>query len=373
MLLKIKWIKEINGENVNIDFLVDWFDDSSQLKSFFNKLWIIVFSSEKVDKFYWYLFYVIVKIWDKKIKIYSNSDDIDSLCLLFLRFWFEIVQLNTVDEKYTLEQINSIIKKSVETIKNEVLKWEEKKISERKVEIKSKIKEQNYIHNILSDLIKQSEFYISELWDDIDYKVKFELNKKISIMKKFLMSKNINKVKWTIYDVIVILEDVKKTYYEKIIDTWMLEGFSVSSVDIIREFERFKTSQIIQKLKLKPYSYQNFYIFFQKIWVFLVLIFKDIKNKFLQFSFFKKTIYKFIDLFFLYSLVFFGLALFFIKILWLEKIDPYKIYLYLLFISVLSLSSFIWKKISDRFWYVFLSFIIWIVVNYMFVFIFSLV
>jgi len=349
MYFLVKWMKQLFDKSENFDFLLQW-ASKEKIKKVLEEIKIITLSIKEYKQeasSFWEV-YCIISI-PEKVNIITKDLSLEDSCKFLIKLGFSISYANTFDHAISDEEIAVLI--------NRIKEGESEKTEQKKKEIKAenKAKEKTFEDKELKHIKEITQAILLKITKIIDATqntvsiIKItELKKNESILKKMILGRNIKKIKEVLQLIFNTLDQIQQEYYDKFQEQEILifPQTTVSQLDVVREYEIFKTSKFIKDLKLKPTAHQRYYIFLQKIWFILSFLKRDIS----VFFSFKKLLFKSFD--FLEFIIIVILVEFWL-FLWIDHFfvlygDKTNIYLILIHFSIISIVLFFIKKIRKQ-------------------------
>lgn len=280
MFFEIHGLKEINEEKENIQILVSA-ENPGIIRDFFMSKNIIVLSIKKYKedpvKFGNISWTFIEK--NDIFPFIEKGESIKKTCFLLTHLGFTLDTIKSSDEILSEEDIKKLIKTTYIQVQKEEEEQEEEIIIEkeeaRKVYEDTSLKKLQYIVDEIFSYINK---LIPKIQDHVEHDKIQELKKEEELLRKLRMGRNSKTMKEILEKTLFILEDLKNTYIESIKKDWtnIFERSVVTDVDIINEYNKFKKSTLIKGIKIKQSKEDQFYVFFDKIWLFVKFLTKDI-------------------------------------------------------------------------------------------------
>ena len=239
MYFHLIWIKEKDWKNIDLDFLIQWWDEDF-IRKFLWERWVVIVSitefKEDVKSFG--NIKILVQYKDTDIEILIKWDDLKERAYFFISIWlaphfFNFVE-NPIPEEEMKQMIDSIsleIKNKIEQLEKEKMKAE---MVERKKFSEDVVNESINIININIERIEQfmkiSEWILS--W--IESK---RLDNYLNEMKKIRLWTNFNRMASLILETHSFIGEIKNRVFEKNDSQKFLidQNSSVTNIDVLSD------------------------------------------------------------------------------------------------------------------------------------------
>jgi len=284
MFFEIHGLKDINGEKQNIQILVEA-SNPGDIRDFFMSKNIIVLSikeySESLSEFGKISWTFIEK--EHQFTFIIDEKTIEDACYLLIYLWFNIRTISSSKETINKEEMKKIINNIQKQIEDEKKEQEEKEITEK--EESKKIYDDRRLQklqNVVDGIFSYIKTLIPKVQNYVDSEMITKLKKEEENLRKLRMWRNASTIKEALTTILPILENIKNSYILVKKKDWIkiFEESVVTDIDVIDEYNKLKKSRLIKNLHIKQSKEDQFYIFFDKIGLFVRFLKKDLLVKF---------------------------------------------------------------------------------------------
>ena len=306
MYFHVIGIKEDNNKKYNIDIVLESESDSIA-KDFLHWYNIVTLSfieyKENIQSF-WNI-EIIINYKQKKIRIFSDLNNIYSTAKYFMMIGFDVSYANFLLPSDKLEdvEISKIIKETKMEVENIqlLLKQELKYQKDREKEI--------YNDENLKKTVKFCISAIEEI-DSLLNSIEIEKVSQDKIRDIKIISQELLKLKmWRNVDkMIEVLEntyhkiyEIKKEYFLHKTPKFDILWSDISDLDMIQEIHKYEKAQNIKKIWANRDSDDNYYLSFEKTGIYFKFLLKDLKNKLKNISRFIYSIFDYFEIFLIFT------------------------------------------------------------------------
>jgi len=286
MLFHITWIKEIQGKQENLSFVIDATDEATA-RDFCAKNSMAIFELKPFEwqrqTFGQVTMKVVFGQWT--IDIITTFDKARDAYVFYTKAGLKITSINNYAHRMSDEDIAMVIKK-LETEYTE----EQKKSVQKEHTIANTT---NVVLQKDPQLEKMKRIASQAISDMEEIKAKIStsglMTRKATDMsnleeelKKVRMGSNIPKMRSLVSDAYKLMEELEMSYLDqmKAAEATLIEHSVVTHLDLVREYERYEKSLKVKKGKLEKTPSDVFYIMMGKPGIYQKFLTKDFQKKF---------------------------------------------------------------------------------------------
>lgn len=336
MYFHIIGIKEVQNKKYNMDIVLQW-ESETFIRKFLHSHNIVLLeiSEYKDDLDSFGKLELIVEYKQKNIQTISYLTDIEIAAYTFMMIGFTIIYINFLwESKLSDYQVQEIINKS--SIKIEESQKNITQILKQEKDKEKRIYKDDNLEKILQisqNTFKEKDALISLVWDNVSKDKIRDLNIMLQNLTKLKMWRNVDKMSELLEAIYHKSYEIQQEYLSNcnIPVVFPILWSIVTNIDMISETNKFTKAQKIKKIWAKRDSDDNYYLSFEFTWVYLKLLFKDIKNSIKNIKYLFYNMFDYLQLLFLSIIVFLSLNFRFHKISY--SIDE-NIYLYVFMIKM---------------------------------------
>ena len=378
MLFHVIGIKEAQNRKYNLDIVIDW-DSDVFVRKFLQRYNIIVLNLSKYTKQSSDFGSMQIEISYKEsvVHVFSYITDIKSALLFFMTVWFDIKYINFINEnKIADTEVQNMISNTRSEIEQEKQQYK-KDITQKKEQEKQIYRDQRLdkTRKIIDQVFVQIDNLLQKVWHRVsDDKIKSikQMQQDLTKLKMWRNEDKMSELLQKIYEKIEDIDIEYLTYMQKNI-SYPIQDSIVTNIDIISENQKLKKAKKIKELGSQKSATDLYYLSFDYLGVYIVLMYKDLKNIIKLFPQFIKKIFNYttislllmiiatslilwsnkisyntsINLYYdvwLIKIALFGLALYFVK--FIKKDTVVSNILYLLLAIIISFTVFWLLKIN---------------------------
>lgn len=266
MYFHVIWIKDLNGTQQNLDFLLDG-NDFSAIKVFCENFGIVVVSIQQYDEptaQFWDIL-LRLKLADQTREIIIKGTNLEETARLFLEMDFPVVLVNSLTNPIPENLSEKLLSKILGEVAQQKWKIEEEAFEKRNQEIK-KYEDKNVF--VAIDLIEKNIQRIEQLLaigrEILPYQDIKQLEGHLSELKKLKLWNNFHKMSNTL-DAVETLLMQNEDFVLKELDnkkTMIDNNSCISSFDVIREYntllQSLEKNTLNRQLSIKEQCYALF-------------------------------------------------------------------------------------------------------------------
>ena len=266
MYFHVIWIKDLNGTQQNLDFLLDG-NDFSAIKVFCENFGIVVVSIQQYDEptaQFWDIL-LRLKLADQTREIIIKWTNLEETARLFLEMDFPVVLVNSLTNPIPENLSEKLLSKILGEVAQQKWKIEEEAFEKRNQEIK-KYEDKNVF--VAIDLIEKNIQRIEQLLaigrEILPYQDIKQLEGHLSELKKLKLWNNFHKMSNTL-DAVETLLMQNEDFVLKELDnkkTMIDNNSCISSFDVIREYntllQSLEKNTLNRQLSIKEQCYALF-------------------------------------------------------------------------------------------------------------------
>ncbi len=311
----IKQDNEDSKKSEHIQFLLE-VDSPLFARKFLEKSWLVLLSLDdflsSVDKF-WPL-YAVVLFENQRVRLVGKKEiSLKDFCLLFLRMWFSVEDINTFSDPQPLDQVKKIIdfcKKDLEDQKNvQNQQIQKEKDAERKIYYEDDWLEK--AKKVIARSLEKVNILLTQKWAFISAKDLRTIKDKVEELKKLRMWTNYEKIRDMLQDLFSLVDRIEEDYYASLQDSSqvLFDGTQVTSVDLERQVSILEKVQQQQMFWWSVSVKRKDYVAFWETLLYLFFLKKDFLHVFDNILLYVYRIFDFLQIGLLFVFVFFSLAL----------------------------------------------------------------
>ncbi len=296
-MLKFVWLRTIETKDGKKNIKIEWFSESEQqiLKQVLAENWIILMSTILINNLPEKLYEVEIFSKDKETTINIifgiNWKNIRDAFKYFIETFWITKNINFI-KPYWHEIEEEKLKNILDKLKKENWLFIENKSStynkkswKKKLTIANKTKTE-LLENI-NDFIEEMEKFIPYVKDNFPVESK-KIIDVIWLLKKYQKSTNLYKLSENYKTALEISEDLYNKYFEsqKQKENQLTSIKLISELEIVSEYknyEKIKRAKTLEKVDSKEFSFPRYetlyYKLFWKLWIHIKLIIQEILKK----------------------------------------------------------------------------------------------
>ncbi len=287
MLYKIQWLVALPNKQTNILFLLDAADDKLA-KTICSKYSIAVFTiepymqtPETFGKAY------IRFLYEKQTyTLYSDFDKAKDLFLLFYEAWINITYINNLQRPLSDADIVLVLEKLEQDYKKDHAPIEEKDKSYitqfTNMVLEKSGSELITVKKLAGKAVDEAASTLGKMsYVELQTPYWLKVRNSVEELKRVRLWSNIIKIREQISRVYEMMEKVEMQYLEdqKENEIKVIEWSTVTYLDIVSEWDRYKKTMSLQKAKAQGWSGLSYYAIFGSLWLYQKLIWKELKSK----------------------------------------------------------------------------------------------
>lgn len=322
MIFHLVAIREFFDQKFTIDVLVFWVSEKF-LREICSEYKLVVlelyeYNKEKVESF-WKI-KMLLNYNETDVILLSNASDLEGILYWFYVLWFNIVNINYVDDrKLDQEHVHNIIAQT----KAEANAWlKEKKEEEKKASDKEEqmFNDQKLEKTLLiaNKLVSKIPTLIKDAGDLLPKEELKELYKQWQELSKLKMWRNLEKLSGYLENVYNNYNKLEQEYLAaQKASRIKVSGSNVSDTYVASEMQKLEKARWMMQVSWKVKTEDTFYATFWNAWIYLKLLWKDIvaKSKELPQTFHKIFWYldKLLCLLIIFTWIYFDIAKLFLN------------------------------------------------------------
>ena len=280
MYFHVIWIKDLNGTQQNLDFLLDG-EDFSEIKVFCEKFWVVVVSIQQYDEQPLQFWDISLKLTfsDQTREIIIKGTNLEETARLFLEMDFPVVLVNSLTNPIPENLSEKLLSKILGEVAQQKWKIEEEAFEKRNQEIK-KYEDKNVF--VAIDLIEKNIQRIEQLLavgrEILPYQDIKQLDGYLSELKKLKLWNNFHKMSNTLDAVETLLMQDEDFVLKELDDkkTMIDNNSCITSFDVIREYNTLLQSLEKNTLNRQLTIKEQCYALFRSPLIYLKFLGKDI-------------------------------------------------------------------------------------------------
>lgn len=331
MYFHVIGIKEDQNDKYSIDIVFD-FDKIWDLREFLQHHNIVLLNLTEYKKSNFGSSYIIFQYKNKTYKAFFDSANILHSIKQFILIGFEIHYFNTIpshtfsDEEVaaTLQQL-FLEQKNIQNLKSQP----QNQGTTYEKQVYKDIKLQNTItivDQVLSDIDKLEKYKNSSLLSTDKLR---QLHIYAQELTKLKMWRNIDKIidllEKTYYQIFDFQQQLLLTEPVNPIFLWSV----VTDMDLELEIYKQKKAQNIKKIWAKRTLSDNYYLSFEKTWIYLKFLFEDFKNLLKNRQLIVNKLFDYVEIFFIFTTLILSLCFWFHKVSYSLYQNAYLYYVFI--------------------------------------------
>jgi hypothetical protein len=319
MLYKIQWLVALPSKQTNILFLLDAADDKTA-KLICSKYSIAVFTIEPYTQTPETFGKAYIRLLYEKVTytLYSDFDKAKDLYMLFYEAWVNITYINNLRRPLADADVVRVLEKleqdykilhapTLEKDKSYVTQFTNMVIEKGGEDLVN-------VKQLAGKAVEESDAIMAKMSPE-ELKTPYWLKVKnaIEILKRVRLWSNIIKIREQISTVYQMMEKVEMQYLEEQKDNeiQVIEWSTVTYLDIVSEWDKYKKTMSLQKAKAQWGWGLNYYVVFGSLGLYQKLIGKELQSKFSSVIIVLNWIYDILIMFIMMTIIWLVLLQFF--------------------------------------------------------------
>ena len=287
MLYKIQWLVALPNSQTNILFLLDAADDKLA-KLICSKYSIAVFTIEPfTDTPETFAKAYIRFLYEKNTyTLYSNFEKAKDLYLLFYEAWLKITYMNNIQRPLSDTDVNRVLEKLEQDYKVAHAPIEEKDKSYitqfTNLVLEKSGEELINIKKLAAKAVDEAVVNLNKMTPtELQTPYWIKVKNSVEELKRVRLWSNIVKIREQISRVYEMMEKVEMQYLEdqKENEVKVIEWSTVTYLDIVSEWDKYKKTMSLQKAKAQWGSWLSYYAIFWSLGLYQKLIWKELQSK----------------------------------------------------------------------------------------------
>ena len=284
MLFQITWIKQVNGKQANLSFVMDAFDEA-WVRDFCARNSIAIFELKPYQGQRQSFGQVPIKVsfGEGIIDIITSFDKAKDAYFFYTDAWLKITSINNYEHRMNDEDVAMVLRKLETEYAEEKKKSAPKEhlVANTTNVVLQKDPELEKMRRIATQAITDMEEIKGKTTAGLAMRKATDLKNLEEELKKTRMGSNIPKMRSLISDAYKLMEEIEMSYLDqqKAAETSLIANSVVTHLDLVREYEKYEKAQKVKKGKLEKTPSDMFYIFFGKPGMYQRFLSKDIEKK----------------------------------------------------------------------------------------------